>query len=81
MTPYVEKQHRCPLPYIEGNGDLWRCGECGDTWRSFAPGNPAYNRWLRAHLQNPWRATWIGRLLRLHSPSAELLGQCWCQRD
>ena len=45
---YIEKQHRCQWPYIEGNGDLWECDECKVLWRSYAPVNPAYNGWRRA---------------------------------
>lgn len=25
-----------------------------------------------------WRAGWIGRLLRIHSPSAHAAETCWC---
>lgn len=32
-------------------------------------------RWWRG-----WRAGWLGRLLRVHSPSGHDLGTCWCQR-
>lgn len=27
-----------------------------------------------------WRKTWLGKLLGVHSPSAHLMGDCWCQR-
>ena len=42
---YVSKEHRCILPSVEGNDDVWECDECHRLWRSFAPGNPAYNSW------------------------------------
>jgi hypothetical protein len=25
-----------------------------------------------------WRASWLGHLLGVHSPSAHLLAGCWC---
>ena len=50
---YELQQHRCSLPYVEGNGDIWRCDECDLLWRSYAPGNPAYNAWRHVG--------WLGR--------------------
>jgi hypothetical protein len=29
--------------------------------------------------RRPWRAGWLGRLLKVHSPSAHAAGKCWCQ--
>jgi hypothetical protein len=52
---YINKRHRCPLPYIEGNGDIWRCDDCGELWRSYAPGNPEYNGWRRL----TWLTRWL----------------------
>lgn len=42
---YVHQEHRCFLPPVAGQGDIWVCEECGKYWRSYAPGNPAYNAW------------------------------------
>lgn len=28
-----------------------------------------------------WRRTWLGRLLNLHSPSAEMVNKCLCQKN
>lgn len=47
------------------------------------PGNLIPLRTLDGKVIPPrlgWRATWVGRLLRLHSPGAHLFGACWCQR-
>ena len=52
---YIERRHQCLPPYIEGNGDLWRCDECFRLWRSYVPGNPEYNFWRRVG--------WLGRFL------------------
>jgi hypothetical protein len=30
--------------------------------------------------RRPWRATALGWLLRIHSPSAHIMDDCWCQR-
>lgn len=39
--------HRCPLPGVYGrHGVIVQC-ECGQAWRSVAPGNPAYEKWRR----------------------------------
>jgi len=46
---FVKIHHRCPLPWIEGHGDIWQCDICGRYWKSIAPGNPAYNEWGRAY--------------------------------
>jgi ribosomal protein L37AE/L43A len=47
--PYIKikHKHRCPLPAVEDNGDIWECDECGRQWKSYAPGNPRYNAWHR----------------------------------
>jgi hypothetical protein len=44
---YVHLEHRCNLPFILGNGDVWQCSDCLTFYRSVAPGNPDYAGWRK----------------------------------
>jgi hypothetical protein len=52
MMSYLKVRHRCPLPLINGQGDIWQCDECGKIWRSI------YAGWRRLGPLGP-----LGRLI------------------
>lgn len=60
---YERRIHRCRVPMVEGDGDLWRCNDCGDLWRSVAPGNPANECWRKVG--------WFGRWLHSRKPKTK----------